>query len=71
MATSAYAYFGVVTAQTEGKPIPHDIAWDEEGNPATTPAAALKGALRSFDRSYKVRTCTVVFVPEDLISHRI
>lgn len=53
MATSAYAYFGVVTAQTEGKPIPHDIAWDANGNPATTPTDALKGALRSFDRSYK------------------
>lgn len=53
MATSAYAYFGVMTAQTEGKPIPHDIAWDAEGKPALTPADALKGALRSFDRSYK------------------
>jgi LDH2 family malate/lactate/ureidoglycolate dehydrogenase len=53
MATSAYAYFGVVTAQTEGKPIPHDIAWDSEGRAATTPSDALKGALRSFDRSYK------------------
>jgi LDH2 family malate/lactate/ureidoglycolate dehydrogenase len=53
MATSAYAYFGVMTAQTEGRPIPHDIAWDNEGHAATTPAAALKGALRSFDRSYK------------------
>lgn len=53
MATSAYAYFGVVTAQTEGKPIPHDIAWDAEGRPATNPSDALKGALRSFDRGYK------------------
>jgi LDH2 family malate/lactate/ureidoglycolate dehydrogenase len=53
MATSAYAYFGVVTAQTEGRPIPHDIAWDANGSPATTPADALKGALRSFDRGYK------------------
>ncbi len=54
MATSAYAYFGVMTAMTEGKPIPHDIAWDNEGRPALNPADALKGALRSFDRSYKV-----------------
>lgn len=53
MATSAYAYFGVVTAQAEGKPIPHDIAWDAEGCPALTPADALKGAIRSFDRGYK------------------
>lgn len=53
MATSAYAYFGVVTAQAEGKPIPHDIAWDAEGKPALTPADALKGAIRSFDRGYK------------------
>jgi len=53
MATSAYAYFGVVTAQTEGKPIPHDIAWDANGQAATNPTDALKGALRSFDRGYK------------------
>jgi len=53
MATSAYAYFGVVTAQTEGRPIPHDIAWDANGNPATNPTDALKGAIRSFDRGYK------------------
>lgn len=53
MATSAYAYFGVMTAQTEGRPIPHDIAWDSEGRAATNPTDALKGALRSFDRSYK------------------
>ena len=53
MATSAYAYFGVVTAQAEGKPIPEDIAWDAEGHPAMNPTDALKGALRSFDRSYK------------------
>ncbi len=53
MATSAYAYFGVMTAQTEGLPIPHDIAWDAEGRAATNPTDALKGALRSFDRSYK------------------
>jgi LDH2 family malate/lactate/ureidoglycolate dehydrogenase len=53
MATSAYAYFGVMTAQTEGRPIPHDIAWDANGKPALNPADALKGALRSFDRSYK------------------
>lgn len=30
-----------------------DIAWDAEGKPALNPADALKGALRSFDRSYK------------------
>ena len=53
MATSAYSYFGVMTAQTEGKPIPHDIAWDANGQPALNPGDALKGALRSFDRGYK------------------
>jgi L-2-hydroxycarboxylate dehydrogenase (NAD+) len=53
MATSAYAYFGVVTAQTEGLPIPHDIAYTDKGEKATNPTDALKGALRSFDRSYK------------------
>ena len=40
MATSAYAYFGVVTAQAEGKPIPEGIAWDAEGHPAMNPTDA-------------------------------
>lgn len=53
MATSAYAYFGVVTAKAEGKPIPHDIAWDANGQPALNPTDALAGAIRSFDRNYK------------------
>ena len=43
----------MVTAQTEGLPIPHDIAYTDKGEKATNPTDALKGALRSFDRSYK------------------
>jgi L-2-hydroxycarboxylate dehydrogenase (NAD+) len=53
MATSAYAYFGVVTADKEGLPIPPDVAYDSQGNPTTDPAEAMRGALRVFDRSFK------------------
>jgi L-2-hydroxycarboxylate dehydrogenase (NAD+) len=53
MATSAAAWYGLVTAKEEGKSIPADIAYDAQGEPTTDPAAALGGALRVFDRSYK------------------
>mmetsp|Transcript_12323 Transcript_12323/g.18678 ORF Transcript_12323/g.18678 Transcript_12323/m.18678 type:complete len:334 (-) Transcript_12323:175-1176(-) len=53
MATSAEAWFGLVTSAAEGKPIPDDIAYDAQGNATTSAADALKGALRVFDRSYK------------------
>lgn len=53
MATSAEAWFGLVTAEAEGKSIRSDIAYDSEGRETTSPAAALSGALRVFDRSYK------------------
>ena len=53
MATSAEAWFGLVTAKAEGRSIPADIAYDREGLPTTSPGEALLGALRGFDRSYK------------------
>lgn len=53
MATSAEAWFGLVTAELEGKSIRPDVAYDSEGRETTSPAAALAGALRVFDRSYK------------------
>lgn len=53
MATSAEAWFGLVTANEEGRPISGDIAYDNQGNCTTSAADALHGALRVFDRSYK------------------
>ncbi|CAM9215856.1 unnamed protein product [Chrysoparadoxa australica] len=53
MATAAYPFFGLLEAKTAGKPIPGDVAYDSEGNLTTDPAAAIAGAIRVFDRSYK------------------
>jgi L-2-hydroxycarboxylate dehydrogenase (NAD+) len=53
MSTAAMAFYGLIEAQTAGASIPEDVAYDQEGNPTTNPAMAMKGALRSFDRGYK------------------
>lgn len=53
MSTASMAFYGLVEAQTAGKSIPDDVAYDQEGNSTTDPAMAIKGALRSFDRGYK------------------
>jgi len=53
MSTAAISYFGLVEAQTAGRRIPADIAYDNQGNPTTDPQKAIAGAIRSFDRSYK------------------
>jgi L-2-hydroxycarboxylate dehydrogenase (NAD+) len=53
MSTAAISFFGLVEARTAGRKIPDDLAYDAEGKPATDPAAAIAGAIRSFDRSYK------------------
>lgn len=53
MATSASAWYGLVTAKEQGLSIPDDIAYDKDGRPTTDPAEAMRGALRVFDRSYK------------------
>ena len=53
MSTAAISFFGLVEARTAGRQIPDDLAYDAEGCPATDPVAAIQGAIRSFDRSYK------------------
>ena len=46
MALSQVARGKILTAGQRGEPIPADWAVDEQGNPTTDPAAALKGALQ-------------------------
>lgn len=53
MATSACAYYGIKMAEQAGTRIAADIAYDEFGQPTTDPSAALRGAIRVFDRGYK------------------
>jgi L-2-hydroxycarboxylate dehydrogenase (NAD+) len=53
MSTAAISFFGLVEARTAGQQIPDDLAYDAQGNPTADPAAAIQGAIRSFDRSYK------------------
>ena len=53
MSTAATSYFGLVEAVTEGKDIPGDVAYDANGHSTKSPAEAIKGAIRSFDRGYK------------------
>eukprot|EP01065_Artemidia_motanka_P035907 TRINITY_DN4380_c0_g1_i3.p1 TRINITY_DN4380_c0_g1~~TRINITY_DN4380_c0_g1_i3.p1 ORF type:complete len:854 (+),score=286.12 TRINITY_DN4380_c0_g1_i3:59-2563(+) len=53
MATSAYALFGLLEAQTAGREIPEGVAYDAEGRPTKDPSAALKGAIRGFDGGHK------------------
>jgi len=52
-ATAAFPWFGLLEAQTAGRKIPKDVAFDANGVPTDDPSAALKGALRTFDRGYK------------------
>jgi len=53
MSTAAISYYGLVEAVTDGSDIPGDMAYDADGQPTTSPAEAIKGAIRSFDRGYK------------------
>lgn len=53
MATSAYAWYALKEAKAAGESIPDDVAFDAQGHATTDPTAALAGALRVFDRSYK------------------
>jgi LDH2 family malate/lactate/ureidoglycolate dehydrogenase len=46
-------YYGLVLAKARGETIPENMAIDKDGRPTTDPAAAMDGALLSFDRSYK------------------
>jgi len=53
MSTAATSYFGLVEAMTANREIAADMAYDAEGKPTTSPAEAVKGAIRSFDRGFK------------------
>ncbi|MEZ4600660.1 MAG: Ldh family oxidoreductase [Syntrophotaleaceae bacterium] len=53
MSTAAMSFYGLVEADTAGREIPPDVAWDAEGRPTTSPGQAIKGAIRSFDRGHK------------------
>lgn len=50
MATSAYAWFGVLEAKTAGRPLPHGVAQNAEGEITEVPDEVLQGgAIRVFD----------------------
>lgn len=53
MSTAAISFYGLVEAETAGQAIPGDVAYNAEGKPTTSPQEAIKGAIRSFDRSHK------------------
>lgn len=53
MATSAMTWYGLVLAESKGEKIPENTAVDKDGQPTVDPAAAMDGALLSFDRNYK------------------
>ncbi len=53
MSTAAISFYGLVEAETAGRPIPGDVAYNADGSPTTSPREAIKGAIRSFDRSHK------------------
>jgi L-2-hydroxycarboxylate dehydrogenase (NAD+) len=53
LSTAAISFFGLVEAETAGRDIPDDVAFDAGGRPTTSPSEAIKGAIRSFDRSHK------------------
>jgi len=53
MSTAAISFYGLVEAETAGWAIPDDVAFNVEGKPTTSPQEAIKGAIRSFDRSHK------------------
>lgn len=53
MATSTMTKFGLIQANTAGKTIPQNTAYDSFGNITTNPKEALLGALMPFDRGIK------------------
>lgn len=54
MASSAITWYGLVKAKADGKPIPEDVAMNEDGELTTDPVAVMEGgAILPFDRSYK------------------
>ena len=53
MATGAIAYFGLIEAKAAGRSIPDNTCYDIAGKVTTSPEDAMKGAIMTFDRSYK------------------
>jgi LDH2 family malate/lactate/ureidoglycolate dehydrogenase len=53
MSTAAMSFYGVVEAQTAGRPLPEGVGYDSEGNISTDPSAVIGGALRAFDGAFK------------------
>jgi L-2-hydroxycarboxylate dehydrogenase (NAD+) len=49
MATAAIAFYGVIEAKLAGRPLPEGVAYDSAGEVTTDPAAAMEGALLTFD----------------------
>lgn len=52
-ATSAMTFYGLILAKARGDKIPENMAIDVHGEPTIDPVEAIKGAILSFDRSYK------------------
>jgi len=50
MATAAMAYYGLIEAKIEGRPLPKNVAYDKEGKSTTDANKALDGALLTFDK---------------------
>lgn len=60
MSLAATSYFGLVEAMTAERYIPEDMAYSVAGMSITSPAEAVKGAIRSFDRGFKGFALTMV-----------
>lgn len=48
MSTSAIAYYGLIEAKTAGREVPEGLGYDKDGNPTTSPAEIMSGAIKSF-----------------------
>jgi LDH2 family malate/lactate/ureidoglycolate dehydrogenase len=53
LATAAMALYGVIEARAAGGQLPDGVAVDADGVPTRDPAAALAGAIQTFDRGPK------------------
>ncbi len=48
MSTSAIAYYGLIEAKTAGRDVPEGLGYDKDGNPTTSPAEIMAGAIKTF-----------------------
>jgi len=53
MSTAIISYGGLMNYMAQGKPLPEGLAFDPDGKPTTDAAAAMKGSVVTFDKSYK------------------